>query len=334
MSSRRKLSYDELSIINRASTIMTSSLEVSKVFSRFVTELKKIIDINWAAVALVGNDELYSLALFSEPRSSWKAGKRIPVINTATEWVVLHKKPLVESDLSQKSQFVTGGSFSRQGIRSLACLPLITKARIMGSLLVASRRPDAYGLEHIAFLERVAAQIAMPVVNSLLYAEMKEQARVDKLTGLFNRRSLDEVIVAEINRHARYGGVLSLIMLDVDSLKKVNDECGHLAGDDVLRKVGDAIRSSIRSTDQAFRYGGDEFAILLPNTVLHDAGVVAERIRDHVASTLTVGGVFITASIGVATWPANGTVANDLITAADGASYRAKKSGGNRCLQA
>lgn len=336
MSYRRKLSYLELSIINRASTIITSSLDVPKVFDRFVTELKKIIDIDWAAVALVGNDGLhfFVLALFSETASPRKTRERIPLKGTATEWVILHKKPLIESDLLPKSQFVAAEPYHRQGIRSVANLPLITKTRAIGSLILASRQPDAYGLKHAAFLKRMAAQIATPIENSCLYTEMRKQARVDDLTGLFNRRYLDEVIVSEINRHTRYGGVFSLIILDLDSFKTFNDKYGHLSGDDVLREIGSAIKNSIRGADQAFRYGGDEFAISLPNTVAGAANLVAKRIRKQIASRLAAGQIPVTASLGLATWPADGTGANDIIAAADAALYRAKRSGGNRCQRA
>lgn len=332
MGSRRKLSYLELSIINRASTIITSSLDVPKVFNRFITELKKIIDVNWAAVVMIENDEVHFIALFSDCDSPWEVQERIPIKGTATEWVVRYKKPLVE-DLLQKPQFVTTRTYRQQGIRSVANLPLIAKTRAIGSLIVASCQPDAYGPKQTGFLKQLATQIAMPIGNSRLYAEVKEQARVDKLTGLFNRRSLDEVITSEINRHTRYGGVFSLIILDLDLFKTFNDKYGHLAGDDLLRKIGSAIKNSIRSADQAFRYGGDEFAIMLPNTVADAADLVAERIREQIASRLAGGEIPVTASLGLATWPANGTGAKDIVAAADAALYRAKRSGRNRCEQ-
>ncbi len=324
----------ELSVINRASAIITSSLDIEEVFDRFVTELKKIIDINWAAVTLTGNEELHFLALFSEVDSPWKVRERIPVKGTPTEWVVTHKKALVESDVLRKSRFATAGSYRQSGIRSVANLPLIAKDKAIGSLIVASRQPNAYGPKPTTILKQVAAQIAMPVENSRLYAEVKEQARVDKLTELFNRRSLDEVIISEINRHTRYGGVFSLAILDLDSFKAFNDKYGHLAGDDLLRKIASAIKNSIRSADQAFRYGGDEFAILLPNTVTGAADLVAERIRKQIASTVDTGQIPVSASLGLASWPANGTKANELIAAADAALYQAKRSGGNRCHRA
>ncbi len=137
-----------------------------------------------------------------------------------------------------------------------------------------------------------------------------------------------------MNRQIRYGGVFSLIILDLDSFKMFNDSRGHLAGDDLLRKIGSAIKNSIRSADQAFRYGGDEFAILLPYTVADAAFLVAERIRKQIASHLSTGKIPVTVSLGLATWPANGTGANDIIAAADAALYRAKQSGRNQCQRA
>ena len=125
-------------------------------------------------------------------------------------------------------------------------------------------------------LEQLASQIALPVENSRLYAKAEEKARIDELTGLLNRRALNELITNEIARHSRYGGVLSIIILDLDSFKAFNDNYGHLAGDKLLREIGSITKRAIRSSDQAFRYGGDEFAILLPQTTINAAHDVAD----------------------------------------------------------
>jgi len=320
----------ELSVINRSSAIITSSLDIQRIFGSFIKELKKVTDISWAAVALIEDDSLYFLALSSEIGSAWKVGKRVPIKGTATEWVVTHRETMVESDLSQESQFVMSESYHKQGVRSIAHLPLIAKGRGIGSLIVASRYPSAYSHRHIMLLEQLASQIAMPIENSRLYAELQGKVRVDELTGLLNRRSLDEVMASEISRHSRYGGGFSLIILDLDSFKAFNDNYGHLAGDELLTKTGSFMKNSIRSADQAFRYGGDEFAILLPNTSIDAANQVAERIRKQITSKVIVGHISVTTSLGVANWPANGRGANDVIAAADAALYHAKRSGGNQ----
>ena len=325
---------EELSVINRSSVIMTSSFDIQKIYGSFIEELKKVVDVNWAAISLIEQNDLYVLALSSEIGSAWKVGERIPTKGTATEWIAKHKKAIVESDLSRESRFDTAKYYLKQGVRSIVYLPLIAQGGVIGSLIVASRRPNAYSQRHVMLLEQLASQIAMPVENSRLYAKVEERARTDELTGLLNRRALDELITSEIGRHSRYGGVFSIIVLDLDSFKAFNDSYGHLAGDKVLRQIGSIIKSTIRSADQAFRYGGDEFAILLPHTDTKAAYEVAERLRNRVALEVEAGDVPITASLGLAAWPIDGIVPNGIIAVADAALYHAKRSGGNQIQHA
>jgi len=321
---------EELSVINRSSVIITSSMDIQGIYDSFIAELKKVVDVSWAAIVLIEENDLYFLALSSEIGSAWKVGERVPIKGTATEWVATHKKTMVEFDLSQESRFGTAKYHLKQGIRSIVCLPLIAKGEAIGSLIVASCQPNAYSQRHIMLLEQLASQIAMPVENSRLYAEAEERARVDELTGLLNRRSLDEMIASEIGRHSRYGGVFSLIILDLDSFKAFNDNYGHLAGDKLLRQVGSILKSTIRSADQAFRYGGDEFAILLPQTTIEATNKVAERVRRRIASEVKAGYILITASLGLASWPIDGIGPNEIIAAADAALYHAKRGGGDQ----
>jgi diguanylate cyclase (GGDEF)-like protein/putative nucleotidyltransferase with HDIG domain len=142
------------------------------------------------------------------------------------------------------------------------------------------------------------------------------------------------VIDSEISRHSRYGGVFSLAILDLDSFKAFNDNYGHPAGDKLLQQVGRIIKSTIRSADHAFRYGGDEFAILLPQTDIEAAIQVTERVREKIVQEVESGKIPVTASIGLAGWPADGVGHTDIIAAADLTLYRAKRSGGNRVYSA
>ena len=321
---------EELSVINRLSVIITSSLDIQKIYDSFIAELKGVVDVSWAAIVLIEENDLYFLALSSEIDSAWQVGERIPIKGTATEWVAAHQKTVVESDLSQESRFGTAKYHLRQGVRSIAYLPLIAKGKAIGSLIVASRQPNAYSQRQIMLLEQLASQIAMPVETSRLYAEAEEKAHVDELTGLLNRRSLDELINSEINRHSRYGGVFSIIILDLDSFKAFNDNYGHLAGDKLLKQIGDIMKNAIRNADQAFRFGGDEFAILLPETNIKAAYEVAERVCRRIASVVKADHVPVTASLGLASWPVDGMELNEVIAAADTALYQAKRSGGNQ----
>ena len=320
----------ELSVINNCSSIVASSLNIQEIFGSFVEELKKIVDVNWASIVLVEEEGLCCVALSSKEGSTYQIGEKIPMQSSGTGWVVTNKKPLTESDLSKEIRFSTGNDFYEQGMLSMIYLPLIAKGEVIGSLILASRETNAYSQQHIKLLEQLASQIAMPLENARLYAETEEKARVDELTGLLNRRSLDEMIDSEISRHSRYGGKFALAILDLDSFKAFNDTKGHLAGDTLLGQVGNIIRNKIRNSDQAFRYGGDEFAILLPQTTIEAASQVTERVRESIASELDTGDINITASIGLASWPEDGMSHSDIIAAADLTLYRAKWSGGNR----
>jgi diguanylate cyclase (GGDEF)-like protein len=168
--------------------------------------------------------------------------------------------------------------------------------------------------------------------------DMEESATLDPLTGLWNRRVFSERLTDEFARHARYGGTLSLLMLDIDAFKNVNDRFGHLTGDVVLVAVADIVRSALRGTDLPARYGGDEFAVILPETGKTDAFAVAEKVRSLVEETLVpVHGsetgrddVEVRVSIGVSALGVATTEPVHLVEAADRALYRAKDGGRNQ----
>ena len=321
---------EELSLISHLATIMTSSLDIREIYESFIKELRKVIDVDWTAIALVEGEELRILTLSSEIGSVFQPGDRVPLKGTATEWVVTHKRPLVESNLSQENMFWTSKYHLKHGVQSVVRVPLLVNGKAIGSLSIASRHPNAYNQNQIQLLSQLASQIAMPIENSQLYAQAEQRARIDELTGLWNRRHLEERVQSEIGRHSRYGGTFSLIILDLDSFKAFNDSYGHLAGDELLRQFGSIVRSTIRSADEAFRYGGDEFAILLPQTNIKDAHEVAERVRSRIASEIELADTSVTASFGLASWPVDGIGIDEIITAADMALYYAKQSGGNQ----
>jgi diguanylate cyclase (GGDEF)-like protein/putative nucleotidyltransferase with HDIG domain len=321
---------EELSVINKSSSILSSSLDIQEIFGSFIEELKNVLDVHWASIVLIEGSDLCCVALSSNEGSTYKIGERIPMEGSGTGWVVTQKKMFIEPDLSQERYFQTGENFYKQGLRSMVYLPLLAKGKVIGSFIVASKQPHAYSQRNLKLLEQLAAQIAMPLENAQLYAQAEHKARVDELTGLLNRRSLDEMIDTEISRHSRYGGVFSLAIIDLDSFKAYNDTYGHLSGDKLLRQIGDIIKSAIRNADHAFRYGGDEFAILLPQTSIDAALQVTERVRKKIAEGVDSNQIKVTASIGLASWPDDGISHTDIIAAADVILYRAKRDGGNQ----
>ena len=321
----------ELSLINRLVTVMTSSLNIREVYDAFVEQLRGVVDVDWAMIGTIEGDELYFDAVYAIVDLPWRTGGTIPLKGTATEWLAVNKRSLVESELLQgKERFWTEEEFVKAGLRSIVYLPLQVKGEAIGSLVIASRQTNAYTAEHVSLLERLASQIAVSVDNSRLYIKAEQRARVDEMTGLFNRRHFDESLRKEIDRHSRHSGMLSLVLLDLDFFKDYNDKEGHPAGDRILAQISVVIQKAIRSVDIAFRYGGDEFAILLPHSDSSSAFLVAERVRTRLVRNMEEEKTGITASIGLACWPSDGVMPDDVVTAADRALYYAKRTGGNR----
>jgi len=327
---RLKEQDEETTLVNRLTAIITSSMSIQMIFEAFAQELKKVVDIDWATIALIDGSELYFLALSSTIGSAWQPEERMPLDGTATELACRDRQAVYEADLRRNHRFWTWESHVKLGIRSVAYLPLSVTDRTIGSLILASRKPNAYSRRQIQLLEKVALQIAAPIENAQLYAQLEQKSRLDGLTGLFNRRHFEERLRDEISRHSRYGDVFSIFMLDLDNFKAYNDAYGHPAGDILLNQVGRIIESSVRNADQPFRYGGDEFVVILPETAMDDAYVVAERVREHIAREMEKRAITVTCSIGLASYPADGVVSDELVDAADTALYHAKRTGGNR----
>ncbi|HEX79032.1 MAG TPA: diguanylate cyclase [Dehalococcoidia bacterium] len=212
--------------------------------------------------------------------------------------------------------------------------PFKSRGKLIGILGLGKKSSGGpYSHEDIQLVNGITNQVGIIIENAQLYHQAKTRANTDELTGLYNHRSFHERMEQEIARGSRFGGTFSLIMLDIDLFKSYNDIYGHLAGDQVLRKVGRYLESSMRSIDLAFRYGGEEFAVILPEARLDDAYKVAERIRKTIESKTSSRAMPITTSLGVGNWPNDGVMKEEVIGLADAALYRAKQMGRNRtCL--
>ncbi len=208
----------------------------------------------------------------------------------------------------------------------------------VGVMTVARQGEDFTSGERDVFLYLVG-QVASSIENIALHELVSRQAVTDELTGLSNQRRFRELIAKEDERAHRFGHDLSLLILDIDDFKQVNDTYGHLKGDDVLRMVGRVLGQESRGVDEPARYGGEEFAVALPETGLSGAVELAERIRARIESERVPGvdgqpALRVTASVGAASIPASAESARALIAAADAALYEAKRSGKNRVVSA
>jgi diguanylate cyclase (GGDEF)-like protein len=186
------------------------------------------------------------------------------------------------------------------------------------------------------FIVNVQPQLVDPqIIDRSTLEIIERRAIADALTGLYNRHYFESALLREAERSRRYGAVTSLMLLDIDLFKEVNDEYGHRVGDSVLREVGAIILKHVRAADVACRFGGDEFAVILPDTAQPDAQVVAERICTDIEGWFIKNplyGLFldVTVSGGVGTPPPEESSPERLLREADGALYEAKKTGGNR----
>ena len=216
--------------------------------------------------------------------------------------------------------------------KTLLATPLVRRGEIFGVLIIGSKEVDAYNSTQIKLIETIALQSSAAIDNARLFEKVQEQAITDDLTGLDNRRHLDLMLNREIERSKRYKHHLSLIMLDIDRFKVINDQYGHPLGDFILSKLGHLIKKSMRKTDAAFRYGGEEFIILLPETGLDQALLIAERFRKSIEAAVFLPkqvSIKITVSIGVCEFDDQTQDAEALISLVDKALYKAKAAGRN-----
>jgi diguanylate cyclase (GGDEF)-like protein len=209
--------------------------------------------------------------------------------------------------------------------------PLLSNDNLVGILTLSKRHKGGlYNSDDIDLITTLTSEAAVAIENAQLYTQARERVNIDDLTGLYNHRYFHQRADEEISRSARFGEVFCLLSIDLDFFKTYNDVHGHLYGDEVLRNVGAIIKNSIRNIDMAFRYGGDEFSIILIQTTIDGAHRVAERIRKSLESEVDTKSRLLTCSIGIASWPADGVMREELIRKADTALYYAKRMGRNR----
>jgi diguanylate cyclase (GGDEF)-like protein/putative nucleotidyltransferase with HDIG domain len=220
------------------------------------------------------------------------------------------------------------------GGRQIVRLAVAARGNDIGLVTLIRSDDDPVTPDELDLLRLLVDQVAIAIQNARDYRDRLEQAIRDPLTGLLNRRYLYEAFAKEIERYERHGTGGSIVLVDVDDFKLVNDTLGHTAGDGVLCEIGRIASRVIRTTDSFARVGGEEFALLLPETSQLDALIVAERLRRAVAAATILTDRTVTVSAGIATWPEDGSVLEELEGKADGALYWAKRNGKNLCAVA
>jgi len=223
------------------------------------------------------------------------------------------------------------GFFRTMQIQSALIVPLVMRERILGAVLLQHcSEAKEWSIDDVSLVGSLADNLSVAIENAELHREREQQAVTDGLTGVANRRSFTETFAREFERAKRYGEPLSLVIIDLDFLKKINDTYGHQAGDEAIKSIGKMLKQSSRSVDLPARYGGEEFCLLLPNTDIEMAEQSAERLRRLINDTDIQGPGKISASLGVATYPLHADEPDALFQRADEALYVAKQTGRNR----
>jgi len=242
------------------------------------------------------------------------------------------KRPVVVRDVSKRVG-MDAPVFEREGVRSMASIPILAKDSLVGVMCLGCVASRLFDDEELRLLEAIASQVGVAVESSRVFEESMQIAFTDGLTGLYNRRFLMEQIEREFARVERTKGSFSMIMMDLDGLKRINDRYGHHEGDEFLKELGRIIRKSTRASDVAARWGGDEFMVLAPDTSSERAGVIGERIRARVERYRPVvegEEVCASVSVGIASYPSHASEVTELLRRADEAMYCAKKGGKNQ----
>jgi diguanylate cyclase (GGDEF)-like protein len=330
-------------VLRDLSLTLVSETDVESILSASLEKIYQVIPFDSAGVIWFsddiqtihqyGMDECWKDLDFSSLERLFEQLKPL-------EWMYVTGQPLVITDTRSEPTWPAGAVF--ECIRSWLGAPiqLGTHIEIAGFICLHSDEPDQFTFEQGGYLAAIAAHVGIAIENARLYALQQKLAVTDGLTALSNRRHLEEELKLEIERVARYNRPSSLLMMDIDNFKKFNDQYGHLSGDTLLKTLSSTIRRNIRSVDLAARYGGEEFTVILPETGLAAARLVAERIRQAVENLHQATDVppdsrpqrQVTISIGVAVAPEHGKTPEDLIRSADAAMYQAKRSGRNRTV--
>ena len=315
--------------VNRISTAIRSSLELPSVLQTTVNEVGQALGAQSSALCVEGEHGQPSLTTCYFRDGDCDDDKRTELLSDI-EALGVRLRGRIKTYVHDGSS--DAGESDAQPV---AAVPVIYHDRTMGVLMVASDDPQRLWQDNeVMLLRTVADQVAVAVNHARLFQQMQHQALTDGLTGCFNRRFFEIQLERDLHLATRMRQPVSLILLDIDHFKDVNDTHGHDAGDAALRILANALREEVRGVDTASRYGGEEFAIILPQAGHEDAKVVAERLRSRIERTEVPGVGCIKASLGVATFPLHASSRELLVTSADRALFLAKRSGRNRVCSA
>lgn len=320
----------EIQTFHEVARALTSSVELDGILRNIMQQMTRFFNPQaWSLLVLdEAKRQLYYGAVSGGQMGGLK-NKRIPLGQGIPGWVALHGEPMILPTVPEEAQIA---ELAENGTRveSIICLPLRVRNKTYGVLQLVNCRPEEMYSHEIFFLHALCDYAAIAIQNARAFEQIQELTITDDCTGLYNSRHLYERLEHTLERSQRTGKPAGLIFFDLDNFKKVNDTYGHLNGSRLLAEVGHLVRDSLGLIETAYRYGGDEFVVLMPHQSKQRAHDLAQRLLDKIRSThfLKESGlkVELRASFGVAAAPDDGTHVHEIIRAADAAMYHVKNT--------
>src|SRR5579863_6467106 len=314
----------QLAFLNNISRTAISSDDPVHMLGQIVGEIQKNFSFDHIGIGLLdyGTKEIEIKA--EAGATAHAMGKRVPLgIGILGRVARTGERALVHNGVEGQIGAIMPES------RSVLCIPLTYGETLLGALNIESRNESAFSPQDVLILNTLADLLATALHNAFVFQKLQQQSITDGLTGIKTRRFFWEALSAEWKRASRSGRPFSVVLIDLDKFKEVNDTMGHFEGDLVLARLGRLLEQKSRQQNVVARYGGDEFIILMPETGPEQAETLAERLRQWMESDPLLSEHHITGSFGVASFPTHGFAIEDIIRVADAGMYVSKRSGGN-----
>jgi diguanylate cyclase (GGDEF)-like protein len=328
----RNRHLQELEIFHGVAKALTSSLDLDSILQTIMEKMAEYFrPDNWSLLMVdEEREELYFAIAIGNAAESLK-NVRLKVGEGIAGWVAKHGEQLIVPDVMSDPRFAKRiDEMTQWETHSIICVPLRSKHRVLGVIQLVNVNMQGFSDDEMFFLQALSDYAAIAIENSRSVEKIQELTITDDCTGLYNARHLYKTLEAEVYRSSRFGYEFSVLFIDLDHFKHVNDTHGHLIGSKLLMEIGYLIKAQLRLIDFAFRYGGDEFVVLLPQTGKDAALVVARRLRDSLRTSLFCKeeglNLNVRASIGMATYPHDAQTPHDIIRQADEMMYLVKNT--------
>ena len=332
VTSDKKRQLQELGIFHDVAKALTSTLNLDSVLQTIMDKMAEYFRPDTWSLLMVdeAKDELYFAIAVGDAADTLKT-LRLKMGEGIAGWVAKHGEALIVPDVYTDPRFAKRvDDMTKWKTRSIICIPLRAKHRVLGVIQLINCVIESFSDNDMLLLQALCDYAAIAVDNARAVEKIQELTITDDVTGLYNARHLYKTLEAEVYRSARFGYEFSVVFIDLDHFKHVNDTYGHLVGSKLLAEIGYMIKTHLRLIDYAFRYGGDEFVILLPQTPKESAQVVAKRLRDVFRQCKFLRdaslNINVRASMGIASYPEDAKSAHEIIRQADEMMYTVKNT--------